>query len=115
MEAELSWGSRMPDDLLERWPKDENGEVEKPAFLCNCGSADMNDELKINMLEAYGIPCLRLYPGDGSFGRVVLGMSGLGTDIYVPESMLEDAQALCSPITDETYEEAAEETAAPEA
>ena len=75
----------------------------------------MNDELKINMLEAYGIPCLRLYPGDGSFGRVVLGMSGLGTDIYVPESMLEDAQALCSPVTDETYEEAAEETAAPEA
>ena len=46
------------------------------------------------MLEAYGIPCLRDYPGDGSFGKVVLGMSGQGTDIYVPESMLEEAQNL---------------------
>ena len=105
MEAELSWGSRLPDDLLERWPKGENGEVEKPVFLCNCGPQDMNDELKINMLEAYGIPCLRVYPGDGSFGRVVLGMSGFGTDIYVPESMLEDAQALCTPAPEENTDE----------
>ena len=100
-EAELSWGSRMPDDLLERWPKNADGETEKPVFLCNCRSQDMGDELKINMLEAYGIPCLRIYPHDGSFGRVVLGMSGFGTDIYVPESMLEDAKALCNPVSDE--------------
>ena len=33
--------------------------------------------------------------GDGGFGRVVLGMSGQGTDIYVPESLLEDAIELC--------------------
>ena len=55
----------------------------------------MGDELKINMLEAYSIPCLRMYPGDGGFGRVVLGMSGQGTDIYVPKSLLEDAIELC--------------------
>ena len=101
MDTELSWGKRMPSDLLERWPKTAAGEPESPAFLCNCAPQDLNDELKINMLEAYGIPCLRLYPGDGSFGRVVLGMSGQGTDIYVPENMLEDARALCSPVTDE--------------
>ena len=101
MDTEFSWGSRMPDDLLERWPKGTDGEAEKPVFLCNCRSQDMNDELKINMLEAYGIPCLRVYPGDGSFGRVVLGMSGFGTDIYVPESMLEEAEALCNPVPDE--------------
>ena len=53
-------------------------------------------ELKINMLEAYGIPCLRIYPGDGSFGKLILGMSGQGVDIYVPSSLLEDAQTLCS-------------------
>ena len=98
---ELSWGRHMPHDLLSRWPKDESGELEQPAFLCNCGPQDLNDELKINMLEAYGIPCLRIFPGDGSFGRVVLGMSGLGSDIYVPESMLEDARALCTPAPDE--------------
>ena len=57
---------------------------------------DLSDELKINMLEAYGIPCLRDYPGNGSFGKVILGMSGQGTDIYVPESKLEEAQNLCA-------------------
>ena len=48
------------------------------------------------MLEAYGIPCLKRYPGNGSFGKVILGMSGQGTEIYVPKSMLEDAAALVS-------------------
>ena len=47
------------------------------------------------MLEAYGIPCLKIYPGDGSFGKLILGMSVQGVDIYVPQSLLEDARALC--------------------
>lgn len=89
------WGRDELGELYERWPKDENGETEEPAFLCNCKSSDMSDILKINMLEAYNIPCLRIYPGDGSFGRVVLGMSGQGTDIYVPKSLLQDAIELC--------------------
>ena len=97
MEEELSWSKKLPDDLLERWPKDAFGELEKPVFLCNCRSQDLSDELMINMLEAYGIPCLKIYPGDGSFGRVVLGMSGFGMDIYVPESLHDDAEALCRP------------------
>ena len=101
MDNELSWGRSMPDDLLARWPKLPDGQPEKPALLCHCRAQDMGDELKVNMLEAYGIPCLCLYPGDGSFGRVVLGMSGLGTDIYVPESMLEDAVALSTPVPEE--------------
>ena len=92
----LSLRKNLTDDLLERWPKDAEGEPEEPVFLCNCRAQDMSDELKINMLEAYGIPCLRVYPGDGSFGRVVLGMSGLGTDIYVPVSKAEEAEALCN-------------------
>ncbi len=89
------WGRAMSGELLARWPKDENGEPEKPVLLCNCKNLDMCDTLRINMLEAYNIPCLVLYPGDGSFGRVVLGMSGQGTDIYVPESLYEDAIELC--------------------
>ena len=91
----LQWGSSDGGRLTDRWPKDEQGKPETPVFLCNCSNTDMGDELRINMLEAYGIPCLRVYPGDGSFGKVVLGMSGLGTDIYVPQSMHSDAIALC--------------------
>lgn len=89
------WGRSLPGELLARWPKDENGEPEEPVFLCNCKNLDLSDELRINMLEAYNIPCLRLYPGDGGFGRVVLGMSGQGTDIYVPKSLKDDAIELC--------------------
>ena len=93
--TDLEWGRALTGELLARWPKDGNGDPEEPAFLCNCKNLDMGDELKINMLEAYSIPCLRMYPGDGGFGRVVLGMSGQGTDIYVPKSLLEDAIELC--------------------
>ena len=91
---ELSWGKSLPSDLQERWPKTAAGEPEKAVFLCNCRAPDLTDEIMINMLEAYGIPCLRDYPGNGSFGKVVLGMSGQGTDIYVPESKLEEARSL---------------------
>ena len=38
----------------------------------------------------------RKAPGDGSFGEVFLGSSGFGVDIYVPETMLEDAQNIVS-------------------
>ena len=94
-EMELSRGKSLPSELPERWPKLPSGEPERAVFLCNRKAVDLSDELQINMLEAYGIPCLRDYPGDGSFGKVVLGMSGQGTDIYVPESMLEEARGLC--------------------
>lgn len=79
------------------WPVQENGEPEEPAFLCHMHEQDMADEIRMNMLETYGIPCLRTYPGDGAFGKVILGMSGEGACLFVPASMLEDAQALCEP------------------
>ena len=91
----------LSEELLKRWPCDPSGVPEKAAFLCNCKAQDLGDELRINMLEAYGIPCLRDYPGDGSFGKVVLGMSGQGTDIYVPESKLEEARNLLAAEPDE--------------
>ena len=97
MVNELSpqWGKAAPQKLLKRWPKNEKGELSEPRFLCHIYSMDMNAELKVNMLEAYGIPCLVTYPGDGSFGKVLLGMSGNGVNIYVPEENYEDAKALC--------------------
>ena len=90
------WGRGLYGSLLDRWPKNAAGEPEKPVSLGTIKSVDMSDELKINMLEAYGIPCLRAYPGDGGFGKLILGMSGQGVEILVPESLYEDAVALCS-------------------
>ena len=101
---ELSWGRSVPTELLDRWPKTPSGDPEKAVFLCNSKALDLSDELTINMLEAYGIPCLRDYPGNGSFGKVVLGMSGQGTDIFVPESMLEEAKNLLTAEPEEQEE-----------
>ena len=88
------WGRSGAGLVFERWPKDEEGRAEESAFLCTCSNTDMSDELTVNMLEAYGIPCVRDYPGNGSFGRVIMGASGTGVDIFVQKSMLETAQKL---------------------
>ena len=95
------WGRAIVGELLKRWPKDEKGQPIEPVFLCRKKCVDLEDELTVNMLEAYGIPCLRTYPGDGGFGRVVLGMSGNGADIYVPSTMYEDSKKLCEEESEE--------------
>ena len=95
MEKKSDWGRAPGEQLRDRWPKTAQGEPEMPALLCNCKSLDLGDELRINMLEAYGIPCLKIYPGDGSFGKLILGISGQGVDILVPKSLYNDAKVLC--------------------
>lgn len=89
------WGRSAAGELSERWPRDASGSPEEPVFLCRCKNLDLKDELTVNMLEAYGIPCLRRYPGDGSFGRLILGISGQGVEILVPKSLYKDAKELC--------------------
>ena len=92
--AKLEWGRRLTGELFERWPKDEKGEPVEPVFLTHCKCLDMTDEMIVNLLEAYGIPCVRQYPNDGDFGRLILGVSGPGVEIYVPKTMYEDADNL---------------------
>ena len=88
----LSKGKK--EKLVDIWPKDVAGETVKPKFLTHLINNDMQDELTVNMLESFGIPCIMKYPGNGGFGKVMLGMSGDGTDIYVPETMYDDAIGL---------------------
>lgn len=85
---------KFPGRALKNWPRRENGEYVPPVKLAHRGSNDMQDVMLVNMLEAYGIPAIRVYPGDGVFGKIVLGMSGTGADILVPENMYNDAKAL---------------------
>ncbi len=88
------WAKSVSGELLKTWPKTENGSYETPVFLVNRPNLSMEDEMVVGMLKAYGIPAFRKYPNDGSFGRLITGFSGGGTDIYVPESMREDALTL---------------------
>lgn len=95
-----TWGRSLAGEVYKIWPK-KNGEAEPPVFLRHCSTTNMEDELLINMLKAYGIPSVRLYPQNGSFGKIILGMSADGADIYVPESMLDEAISLVGGLTND--------------
>ena len=82
--------------LSKRWPKDENGDEIAPAFFQHVGGSELDVEMAANLLEAYGIPVLRKPVLDGDLGKVILGYSGPGVDLFVPETMLEDAQNIVS-------------------
>ena len=88
------WGKRVPGDLTEKWPKNADGEPISPVYLTHCTGLDLDDAMLVSMLEAYGIPSLRQYPNDGDFGRLILGLGGGGVDIFVPETLVEDAHDL---------------------
>ncbi len=90
-----------PGRALENWPRGGDGEYVTPVKLAHCRSKDMAGVMLVNMLSAYGIPAIRVYPGDGVFGKIVLGMSGTGADILVPENMYEDAKALMEAESDD--------------
>ena len=88
------FGRNIPGKLYEQWPRDAHGEIVPPKFLVNCSSRDAEDEMLVAFLKSYGIPAVMEHPGDGSFGKVVLGMSGTGSSIYVPETMYDQAKDL---------------------
>ena len=91
--ATEKWSFSGTEAVHKDWPRID-GQPEEAVFLKHCGPLNMADDMLVTMLGAYGIPAVKLYPGDGAFGKVILGMSGGGTNIFVPKSMYEDALAL---------------------
>lgn len=85
-----------PFESEQNWPHGEDGEAVRPAFLEHLSESQIESDITINMLRAYGIPVFRSYPNDGEFGKIIMGFSGTGVDLYVPETMLEDARNLLS-------------------
>ncbi len=90
-----------PGELYKKWPKNELGEPVSPKLLIHITSLDMADTMIVSMLESFGIPAMVTHPGDGDFGKLVLGMSGTGSYIYVPETMYEQANELMEAEPDE--------------
>ena len=74
------------------WPQTENGEPVAPAYLKHIHGGPLDMELTLNLLEAYGIPHVCEYPNNGLFGKLILGHPPGGMEVYVPETMLEDAR-----------------------
>ncbi len=90
------WGFRKFGKTSENWPKDEKGEPISPVFLQHVGGSLIDFDMAINLLEAYDIPVICQYPNDGDFGKLMLGIAGGGMDIFVPETLLEDARNIIS-------------------
>ncbi len=82
--------------IADKWPKKENGEPIAPAFLKHVGGSPMDSELTLSLLEAYGIPAVCQYPNNGEFGRLMIGHAGGGIDIFVPETLLDEAKDIIS-------------------
>jgi len=83
-------------DAPVQWPVDEKGEKIAPAFLEHVSGTRVDIDMEVTLLKAYGIPVICEYPNDGEFAKIIMGYAPTGTDIFVPETMLEDAKNIIS-------------------
>ena len=90
MEQARDFWAMADRSLLDRWPKGADGQPEKAEKLTWQPELGGMADITLSMLEGFGIPAFKV----GSQGRVVLGFAGLGVEIYVPASRLEEAKAL---------------------
>ena len=91
------WGFYKFGELAKNWPEESPGVPVKPAFLQHVGGVSQLDvDIAVNVLTAFGIPTICTCPNDGDFGKLIIGVPGSGTDVYVPETMLEDARNIIS-------------------
>ena len=90
------WSFKYTSAVVGTWPKGPDGQPEEPVFLERVFGNETELVMTRNMLWACGVPSVGRYPSDGVLGRVILGQSGFGMDIFVPKSMLEDAKNIIS-------------------
>lgn len=95
--AEARWSRTEDFDAVKAWPVGPDGEPEEPVLLQCAADFESYAGLTISRLEAYGIPVLTRYPDGGQLGKVVLGFSGYGVDLFVPQSRLAQAKELLIP------------------
>lgn len=97
MEQAKDFWAMADKSLAERWPKGPDGQPEKAEKLVWQPELDGIADITLSMLEGFGIPAFKV----GVQGKVVLGFAGLGVEIYVPASRLEEARALLEAPGDE--------------
>ena len=92
MKNYANWYSAQDRAVFGDWPNDESGEPIPPVLLKTVSSA--NDELAIlrSLLESFGIPNVCRFPKELRVTPVVIGAGVVVSEIYVPETMLEDAK-----------------------
>ena len=83
------------------WPTDEAGKPVKPVRLTTVMGNQMDYEMTVNLLQAYGVPTVRDYPNAGELAKIIFGFTGAGMDIYVPENFYEEAKGLLESVPED--------------
>ena len=86
------------------WPDAEDGGPVPPVYLTHIHGGPIDMELTLNLLEAYGVPYVCEYPNNGLFGKLIMGFPPGGMEVFVPETMLEDAQNILNADVNEDEE-----------
>ncbi len=87
----IIFGKKLPGELMEKWPKDQDNKYVEAAFLKTCTQWGMEDEIVSGVLDGAGIPSFKRFPHYGGFANLIIGQSAEGVDIYVPKTQLEEA------------------------
>ena len=90
--ADSNWS--FSKNNMPPWPNGADGQPVPPVYLTHLSEVDFEGQIVSSLLTSAGIPVVSQYPLGGEFGRVIMGMSGTGRDLYVPETMLEEARGL---------------------
>ncbi|MBQ5568173.1 MAG: hypothetical protein IIT41_02900 [Oscillospiraceae bacterium] len=88
----MDWHIEREKGVIGDWPTGEDGEAVAPAFLTHISGNALDIGLTQSLLTSFGIPMVFRFPNNGELGSVILGHAGGGTDVYVPETLLEDAK-----------------------
>ena len=78
------------ENIPADWPTGPDGRPEPAAALAVQWELGSMADITLSFLAGCGIPAFKA----GTQGKVILGFAGLGVDIFVPESRLEEARAL---------------------
>lgn len=78
---------------LEQFPVKKGQQIDDWSFLLETNN-EYEVEVIVSLLAANSIPVLRKDQGAGGYLRIYMGMTNLGTELYVPRSQLEEAQIL---------------------
>lgn len=89
------------DDI---WPVGDDGQPVPPALLTTVTGNQIDYQMTLALLRSFGVPTVESYTSGGTLAKIVLGFSGTGMDVLVPETMLEFARELIQPAEGENAE-----------
>lgn len=89
--------------------QEQEATAEEETALLMTANNDIQANIVESLLKAYGIPLSRKYKGNDTFGKIILGLTVNGIDLYVPKSALEEAMGIIENELPEEQENVIEE------